>query len=56
MTSIVDRRRFLLISLAGVLAAPLAAEAQQFGKVSRVGILGEKASYPSEGRLWWTRE
>jgi hypothetical protein len=29
----VDRRRFLLTSLAGVLAVPLAAEAQQAGKV-----------------------
>ena len=34
-----DRRRFLLTSLAGVLAAPLAAEAQQAGKVYRVGYL-----------------
>jgi len=28
-----DRRRFLLTSLAGVLAAPLAAEAQKAGRV-----------------------
>jgi putative ABC transport system substrate-binding protein len=34
----VDRRRFLLTSLAGALAAPLAAGAQA-GKVARVGIL-----------------
>jgi putative ABC transport system substrate-binding protein len=34
-----DRRRFLLNSLA-VLAAPLAAEAQQTGKVYRIGLLG----------------
>jgi putative tryptophan/tyrosine transport system substrate-binding protein len=34
-----DRRRFLLTSLAGVLAAPGAAEAQQAGKMYRVGIL-----------------
>jgi putative ABC transport system substrate-binding protein len=34
-----DRRRFLLTSLAGALAAPLAAEAQQAGKVSHVGVL-----------------
>jgi putative tryptophan/tyrosine transport system substrate-binding protein len=33
------RRRFLLTSLAGVLAAPLAAGAQQAGKVYRVGFL-----------------
>jgi len=34
-----DRRRFLLTSLAGVLAAPHVATAQQAGKVSRVGVL-----------------
>jgi putative ABC transport system substrate-binding protein len=34
-----DRRRFLLTSLAGALAAPLAAKAQQPGKVYRVGVL-----------------
>jgi putative tryptophan/tyrosine transport system substrate-binding protein len=35
-----DRRRFLQTSLAGVLAAPLGAEAQQTGKVYRIGYLG----------------
>jgi putative ABC transport system substrate-binding protein len=35
-----DRRRFLLTSLAGVLAAPFAAEAQQAGQVARIGSLG----------------
>jgi len=34
-----DRRRFLLTSLAGVVVAPLGAEAQHAGKVARVGIL-----------------
>jgi putative tryptophan/tyrosine transport system substrate-binding protein len=34
-----DRRRFLLTSLAGALAAPLAAEAQQHAKVAKVGVL-----------------
>jgi ABC-type uncharacterized transport system substrate-binding protein len=34
-----DRRRFLLTALAGALPAPLAAEAQQAGKVSRIGVL-----------------
>src|SRR4030095_11487443 len=34
-----DRRHFLLTSLAGALAAPVAVEAQQPGKVRRVGIL-----------------
>ena len=33
-----DRRRFLLTALAGALAAPLAAAAQQVGKVYRVGL------------------
>jgi putative tryptophan/tyrosine transport system substrate-binding protein len=34
-----DRRRFLQTSLAGALAAPLAAGAQEMGKMWRVGIL-----------------
>jgi hypothetical protein len=34
-----DRRRFLLTSLAAALAAPLAAEAQQAAKVARIGYL-----------------
>jgi len=32
-----DRRRFLLTSLAGALAAPLAAEAQEAGKIALRG-------------------
>jgi hypothetical protein len=44
----VDRRRFLLTSLASALTAPLAAEAQPSEKVYRIGILGEKAS----GESW----
>ena len=35
------RRRFLLTSLAGVLAAPLAGRAQQAGKVYRIGYLDQ---------------
>jgi putative ABC transport system substrate-binding protein len=38
-----DRRRFLLTSLAGVLAAPIAAWAQQSGKVYRIGFLSGPA-------------
>ena len=34
-----DRRRFLLISLGGVCYAPVVAEAQQAGKMTRVGFL-----------------
>jgi putative ABC transport system substrate-binding protein len=42
-----DRRCFLLSSLAGVLAAPLAAEAQQAGKVARIGfLLTASLAYP----------
>jgi putative tryptophan/tyrosine transport system substrate-binding protein len=42
-----DRRRFLLTSLAGALAGPLAAEGQQAGKVARIGFLGNQN--PKEG-------
>jgi putative ABC transport system substrate-binding protein len=34
-----DRRRFLLTSLAGAMAVPLAAEAQPAGKAYRIGVL-----------------
>jgi ABC-type uncharacterized transport system substrate-binding protein len=34
-----DRRRFLLTSLAGAFAAPLAADAQQAAKIPRIGVL-----------------
>ena len=34
-----DRRRFLLTALAGALAAPFAAEAQEAGKVYQIGCL-----------------
>jgi len=48
-----------LIGLAVVLAvgltlAPLAVAAQPAGKMYAVGILGEKASDPSEARMWQT--
>jgi ABC-type uncharacterized transport system substrate-binding protein len=38
-----DRRRFLLTSLAGALASPLAAKAQRPGKVWRIGFLSPGA-------------
>jgi putative tryptophan/tyrosine transport system substrate-binding protein len=41
-----DRRRFLLTSVAGVVAAPLAAGAQA-GKVYRIGILGNNPLPPA---------
>jgi hypothetical protein len=34
-----DRRRFLLTSMAGAVAALLTAGAQQAGKTSRIGVL-----------------
>jgi putative ABC transport system substrate-binding protein len=46
------RRSFLGTLSAGLLAAPIAAEAQQTGKTYRVGILTNKASDPAETRLW----
>ena len=48
----IDRRTFLAGTGAMLLAAPLATEAQQPGKVYRVGILGIKASDPAETRYW----
>jgi putative ABC transport system substrate-binding protein len=49
-----DRRRFLLTSLAGALAAPLAAEAQRTGNVFRIGLLGPGSSRsdPGDERLF----
>jgi hypothetical protein len=44
MTSVTDRRTFLAGS-AGLLAAPLAAETQQAGRVYRIGILGNVPSH-----------
>jgi len=41
-----DRRRFLLTSLAGALAAPLAAGAQPATGVSTIGILAIEAFSP----------
>jgi putative ABC transport system substrate-binding protein len=43
-----DRRRFLVTSLAGALIPPLAAEAQQAGKVSRVGYLRSTRPVPGD--------
>ena len=46
------RRAFLGALAGGLLAAPLAAHAQQAGKMYRVGTLGDRASDPGETRLW----
>jgi putative tryptophan/tyrosine transport system substrate-binding protein len=44
----IDRRRFLVTSLAGALAAPLAAEAQQARKIPRIGYLAVAPNPPLE--------
>src|SRR6266508_4309791 len=45
--------RLVTIATALVLfSAPLAVEAQQPGKVYRIGVLTNKASDPGEARLW----
>ena len=48
-----DRRRFLLTALASVIAAPLASEGQQAGKVWRIGLLDYGS--PDAARLAWWR-
>jgi putative ABC transport system substrate-binding protein len=49
-----DRRRFLLTSLAGTLAASIVAEAQQARKVARIGVLAEAPlrDDPQSRGLW----
>ena len=53
-----DRRRFLLTSLASAVAAPLTAEAQQGGRVHRIGFLrvGQPPKTWIEGFLQGLRE
>jgi putative ABC transport system substrate-binding protein len=46
------RRAFTRAIACGLLAAPLAAEAQQPGKVYHIGVLTNKASDPAEAHLW----
>src|SRR5712664_3862797 len=41
MTSMMDRRAFISGITGGLLAAPLAAKAQQPGKVARIGVLAQ---------------
>jgi putative ABC transport system substrate-binding protein len=48
-----DRRRFLLTSLAGALAAPLAAEAQPAGKPVRIGWISVTIQSPERGPEEW---
>ena len=46
-----DRRRFLLTSLAGAIAAPLTAEAQQATKMSRIGYLSAASAEADKNRF-----
>jgi putative tryptophan/tyrosine transport system substrate-binding protein len=46
-----ERRRFVLSSLAGVLAAPLGAEAQQAGKIYRIGRIWNTPNPSAEDTL-----
>jgi putative ABC transport system substrate-binding protein len=48
-----DRRRFLLASLAGALAAPVGVQAQLPEKARRIGILGNVPLNDSYGALLW---
>ena len=47
-----DRRTFLHGMAGGLLAAPLAAEAQQAGRVPRVGVLWHAGSADEEGAYY----
>jgi putative ABC transport system substrate-binding protein len=49
VVELIDRRRFLLTSLAGAVAAPLAARAQPAGKMSRIGYLSPGTATASSG-------
>jgi len=52
-----DRRRFLSTTVAGILAAPLGAEAQDAGKVARIGRLEQGSrSTPDEAFRQGLRE
>jgi putative ABC transport system substrate-binding protein len=48
-----ERRKFMALMAGGLLAAPLAAEAQQAGKVYRIGLLESSAPDPAR-QAWWT--
>jgi len=53
---LVDRRTFVGTLSIGLLTAPLAVEAQQGGKVYRVGVLWPGASPPPGSRMEWLRQ
>jgi len=49
-----DRRRFLLTSLAGALTAPLAVKGQQVPRAYRVGVLSPGSAPPGHSMRSWT--
>jgi putative ABC transport system substrate-binding protein len=49
---VIDRRAFILATAGGLLAAPLIGEAQQAGKVPRIGYLLSSAKRPSNEAFW----
>src|SRR5262245_19739598 len=50
---VMERRAFMGALAGGLLAAPLAAEGQQAGKIYRIGILGNvPLTDPGSARLW----
>ena len=52
-TMTLDRRRFVALTAAGVLAGPAAARAQQASRMYRIGILGNvPLADPGSARLW----
>ena len=51
-TRVIERRRFMALMAGGLLAAPRAAEAQQAGKVYRIGLLDYSAPDPAR-QAWW---
>ncbi len=50
---VMERRTFIVVIAGGLLAAPLAAEGQQSGKVFRIGILGNVPLTDPEGARVW---
>jgi putative ABC transport system substrate-binding protein len=46
-----ERRRFIEVIAGGLLAAPLAAQAQQADRVFRIGVLGHSSASASAGRI-----
>jgi len=52
LISLLDRRAFLATLGGGLLAAPLAAEAQPTAKIPRIGVLGVTAMAPSLGEAF----